>query len=194
MDHSFSILSNIIKKRRSIKPAQLNGYQILDEKVEQLLELADWAPTHGNTEPWRFIVYSADKVKAFCFQHAELYKHSVTTEKFLQANYDKLLHNGDKVSHIIIAIMQRGKLPKISVLEEVAATAAAIQNILLGATALGIASFWSTGGMTHHIAFKEYLQLRDEDVVMGILYLGYTNITLQGKRIISLNEKVNWEK
>jgi nitroreductase len=192
MQDFFSILSDIIKNRRSTKPVKMNGNIIPDEQVEQLLELANWAPTHGNTEPWRFIVYEPDQVKTFCSQHAELYKSYTKAESFLQANYDKILHNGDMVSHIIIAIMQRGNLPKITRLEEEAATSAAIQNILLGATALNIASFWSTGGMVLHPVMKPFLQLREEDVVMGILFLGYADITQTGKRITPLTEKVKW--
>ena len=137
MDNKFSILADIIKNRRSIKPAKMNGKIIPDELVKDILLLADWAPTHGRTEPWRFVVYSGNKVKEFCRQHAELYKANTTAETFKQESYDKLLHNGDLASHITIAIMQRGNLPKIPVLEEIIATSAAIQNILLGATALG---------------------------------------------------------
>jgi nitroreductase len=192
MSNPFSILSDIIKKRRSTKPVQMNGKVIPDEQIQQLLELADWAPTHGNTEPWRFTVYADGQAKLFCLEHAELYKRNTKPENFLQANYDKILHNGDKVSHIILAIMQRGKLPKIPAAEEEAATAIAIQNILLGATALGIASFWSTGGMARQPAMKNYLQLRDEDIIMGILFLGYTDITATGKRITPLSEKIKW--
>ena len=82
------------------------------------------------------------------------------------------MHNGDLASHLIIAIMQRGGSPKIPVLEEIAATAIAVQNILLGATAAGIASFWSTGGMTHHPVMKDFLQLKEEDIVMESFVLG----------------------
>lgn len=192
MEDNFSILSDIIKSRRSTKPAQMNGNKIPDEQVEQLLELADWAPTHGNTEPWRFIVYAGDQVKLFCIQHAELYKANTTPENFLQANYNKIAQNGDNASHLIIAVMQRGKLLKIPAPEEEAATAVAIQNILLGATALDIASFWSTGGLVHNPAMKTFLQLREEDIVMGIIFLGYSDITPTGKRIIPLTEKVKW--
>ncbi len=28
------------------------------ETIEQLLEAANWAPTHGKTEPWRWVVLS----------------------------------------------------------------------------------------------------------------------------------------
>jgi len=192
MENPFATLSEIVKNRRSIKPTQLNGSVIPDEQVEQLLELANWAPTHGNTQPWKFFVYANDAARKFCHEHAELYKRHVTPENFQQASYDKIIQNGEHASHIIVAVMQRGNLPKIPVLEEVAASSAAIQNILLGATALDIASFWSTGGLAHSPVLKNYLQLREEDVVMGILFLGYTNETVNGKRVTPLTEKVKW--
>lgn len=192
MNESFELIAGIIKKRRSIKPAKFNGKKIPDADVMELLRLANWAPTHGRTEPWRFVVYAGDKVREFCRQHATLYQLQTPTERFDQSNYEKQLHNGDLASHVIVAVMQRGNAPKIPALEEIAATAAAIQNILLGATAAGIASFWSSGGMTHHPAMKDLLRLKAEDVVMGIVYLGYTDETAEGKRQTEIDEKVVW--
>src|SRR4030088_2258095 len=104
MENKFSILAGIIKDRRSIKPAKMNGKIIPDEKVKHILALADWASTHGRTEPWRFVVYSGSKVKEFCREHAELFRANTTAETFKQESYDKLLHNGDLASNIIIAI------------------------------------------------------------------------------------------
>ena len=193
MNDRFEIIADIIRNRRSVKPVKMNGKKIPDEQVSQLLQLANWAPTHGRTEPWRFFIYSGEKVKEFCHQHAELYKIHTPPEKFEQANYDKHLHNGDLASHIIVAIMQRGDSPKIPVLEEIAATAIAIQNILLGATAAGIASFWSTGGMAHHPVMKDLLHLKKEDIVMSIVYLGYTDEHMEGKRQTGIEEKMVWK-
>ena len=193
MNTSFLTISEIIQKRRTTKPPQMNGKRIPDEQVKQLLELADWAPTHGYTEPWRFRVYAGDKVKDFCQTHADLYRAHTAPDKFMELKYEKLLHMGDKASHVIIACMRRGDLPKIPALEEIASTSCAIQNILLGATALGIASYWGSGGMAYQPAMKDFLQLREEDLVLGILYLGYTDIPLpEGKRTVPLEEKVEW--
>ena len=129
MNDQFSIISQVIHNRRSIKPAKMNGKKIPDEQVRQILELANWAPTHGRTEPWRFVVYPGEKVKEFCLQHAELYKANTAIENFKQETYDKQLHNGDMTSHIVITIMKRGSNPKISAHEEICATAAAIDNM-----------------------------------------------------------------
>jgi nitroreductase len=193
MNDHFQILADIIKNRRSLKPAKMNGKRIPDEQVKELLQLANWAPTHGRTEPWRFIVYSGGKVKEFCQQHAQLYKSHTPPEKFEQTTYDKQLHNGDLASHVILAIMQRGNLQKVPVIEEIASVAMSIQNILLAATAKGIASFLSTGGMTHHRVMKNFLQLREEDIVMGILYLGYSDEHPEGKRQTGIDDKIVWK-
>ena len=193
MNDLFSTISQVIRNRRTTKPAKLNGQKIPNEQINQLLELADWAPTHGHTEPWRFKVYAGDKVAMFCQQHAKLYQQETPEEKYQQEKYDKLLHMGDRASHVIVAYMRRGALPKIPVLEEIAATSCAIQNLLLGATALGIASYWGSGGMAYHPSMKDLLQLRDEDIVLGILYLGYAeNSAHAGKRTTPLQEKVEW--
>ncbi|MER2997041.1 nitroreductase family protein [Pontibacter populi] len=193
MNDLFSTISQVIRTRRTTKPPKLNGQKIPDEQIKQLLKLADWAPTHGHTEPWRFIVYAGDKIPLFCQQHAELYQQETPEEKYQPEKYEKLLHMGDKASHIIVAYMRRGNLPKIPALEEIAATSCAIQNLLLGATALGIASYWGSGGMAYHPAMKELLTLREEDQVLGILYLGYAeNSAHEGKRTTPLSEKVKW--
>lgn len=193
MNESFETLAGIIKHRRSTKPSHMNGNIIPDEQINQLLELADWAPTHGNTEPWRFVVYGGEGVKTFSKDHADMYKLVTSPEKYLQANYDKILHNGDKVSHIIIAIMQRGNLPKIPAIEELSAVSAAIQNILLGASSLGIAALWSTGGMVHNQVMKDYYKLKEEDIVVGQIFLGYADTETVGKRM-PMKEKVTWVK
>lgn len=191
--NNFEIAADVIKKRRSIKPAKMNGKQIPDEQIKQLLELGDWAPTHKHTEPWRFFVFGGDKAKGFTLAHAELYKRSAG-DKFQQDKYDKILGNGTNVSHIIVSAMKRDAEERIGEIEEVAAVAAAMQNILLGATAMGLANFWSTGGMTHKPELKEYLGLGDKDKILGIIYLGYSDSIHEGKRITSLEEKIKWAK
>lgn len=183
----------IVTGRRSSKPSSMNGKKIDDSSVQQLLELADWAPTHGRTEPWRFIVYTGDGLKTFCQQHADLYQANTDEDKFTTAKYQGIIQNGEKTSHLILVYMKRQATQKIPLVEEIAATAAAIEHILLGAQALGIASLWSTGGMAHHESMKKMLGLADDDLVMGLLYLGYSDETpAEGKRNIPLTEKITW--
>lgn len=189
----FEILSEVVKKRRTVKPAKMNGIPVPDEQVKMLLELADWAPTHKHTEPWRFIVYAGQKAKEFVSQHAELYRKSVKDDKFNNDKYEKILGNGNNLSHLIVCVMKRDEQKRVPEIEEISAAAAAVQNILLGAASLGIASFWSTGGMTHSDAMKEFLGLNFDDSVLGLIYLGYTDSTYEGKRVIPLEDKITWK-
>ena len=190
---AFEQLKQIIESRRTVKAAAMNGQKIPDEHIRELLALADWAPTHGNTEPWYFYVYSGDAFKQFGHTHAELYYKDTPDDKRDPAKYDKLLHAVDKPSHLIIAAMKKGNNPKITALEEICAVAASIQNLLLGAEALGISCIWNSGGMTHRVALKQYLGLGKEDHVLGLLYLGYTDgPKKEGRRIVPIADKVKW--
>jgi nitroreductase len=171
----------------------MNGKIITNEEVNHLLELADWAPTHGRTEPWRFVVYPHDKMRSFCNDHSELYKEHTVPEKFKETSYEKLKQASEGASHLIIAYMKRGNNPNIPEIEEIAAVSAAIQNFLLAATDHGYATFWSTSGMIHHDALKEYLTLKDEDLVLGLLFLGVSDEPQkEGKRVVPLSQKVTW--
>jgi nitroreductase len=186
-------LQEIITGRRSTKPSLMNGKKIDEASVHHLLELADWAPTHGRTEPWRFIVYTGESLQQFCVQHAGLYQAHTDEDKFTTAKYQGIIQQAEKVSHLVLVYMKRQPTQKIPLVEEIAATAAAIEHILLGAQALGIAVLWSTGGMTHHESMKKMLALADDDLIMGLLYLGYTDEpATEGKRNIPLSEKISW--
>lgn len=192
MNH-WDSLQKIVTGRRSIKPSLMNGKKIEQSTVHQLLALADWAPTHARTEPWRFMVYTGESLTTFCQQHADLYKTNTDADKFTQSKYKSIIENGEKISHLIVVYMKRQPMQKIPLIEEIAAAAAAVEHILLGAQALDIACLWGTGGMTHHDSMKKMLGIADEDLVMGLLYLGYTDeAPAEGKRNIPLAEKISW--
>jgi hypothetical protein len=50
---------DLIAKRRSIFPRDFSGEEVPREVIQQLLEAANWAPTHKKTQPWRFVVLGA---------------------------------------------------------------------------------------------------------------------------------------
>lgn len=190
---NFDAIATVIRERRNRKTASMNGRPVERQQIETLLALADWAPTHARTEPWRFVVFEGESRKKFCSDHAALYQAHTPEESFTTAKYQNLLQQADLASHVIVVYMKRQELKKIPLVEEIAATGAAIQNLLLGAEAMGLAVFWSTGGMTFHPSMKEYLGMAEEDQVMGILYLGYSDEPAPpAKRNTPLSEKISW--
>lgn len=183
-----------IKTRRTIKPDSCNGGLIPDEEIWQILECANWAPTHGYTEPWRFIVFSGKSKEDFALAHAEMYKKACTEESFKQVSYDKLIKNAKLCSHIIALVNKRGMNPKIPEIEELQATAMAIQNMQLAASAMGYAAYIHSGGMTYTDVMREYLGFGEDDKVLGFLYLGIPVLEqAPGRRISNIEEKVLWK-
>ncbi len=184
-------ISEIIHNRRTIKPEEFNGHKINNELFHTILESANWAPTHGYTEPWRFVVF--DDPKKFGQLHADLYQKETSAEQFLQKKYDTILHKPDLASHIIVVVMKRGQQQNIPEIEELAATACAAQNILLTASAHEVAAYWGTGGMCYHPSMKAHFGFGEEDKIMGFLYLGYTDkVWPEGQRNSTIEEKTTW--
>lgn len=105
----------------------------------------------------------------------------------------KILGNAVNLSHLIVCVMKRDEQERIPEIEEISAASAAVQNILLGAESLGIAGFWSTGGMTHSSLMKEFLGLNSRDKVIGLIYLGYSDSGYEGKRVIPVDDKITWK-
>jgi len=83
------MISDIIKNRRAVFPAQYNGQPITKEEILTILESANWAPTHKRTEPWRFKVFHGVSQVALGKFLAETYKQ--TTENFSEFTYNKFI-------------------------------------------------------------------------------------------------------
>lgn len=194
MNIPFETLKKIITKRHTTKPAWMNGALIDDALIHELLLLADRAPTHARTEPWRFFVYKGGALEKFCEAHADIYWQNTEDAKRSEEKYDKLKYQYRNVSHLVIVVMKRTEGARIPAEEEYAAVCAAVENILLACEALDIAAIWSTGGMAHHDCFKQHLQLNEADRVVALLYLGRSDKEIKIiERTIPLTEKVVWE-
>jgi nitroreductase len=193
---SFNSIRKTILERRNIKPEFMNGRIIADDDIHELIELANWAPTHGHTEPWRFVVFSGAGLEAFSQFHAELYREAMESEGKPAVKYQKILGRAAKSSHLIAIGMRRGDHPKIPENEEHLSAGIAAYIIWLGAAAKGMACYWGSGGMTYHPEMKKFLGWdADEDRVLGFLYLGYTDSgRREGRRISGISEKVEWRK
>ena len=60
MKYNLSEITDVIRNRRTIYPEQFSDRKVHQEQIELLLNNAIWAPTHGNTQPWRFKVFIED--------------------------------------------------------------------------------------------------------------------------------------
>lgn len=176
MKYNLSEISELIRNRRTIFPEQFTGRVVQKDMIQNMLQNALWAPTHGMTQPWRFKVFMGDQVAEFGREQAEMYRKRTPEDNFLQKKYDKLRSRADNTSALIVVCMERQETEKIREIEEYGAVASAVQNLMLTATAYGVGSFWSTGGVTYTQELKDYLKLGEKDMVVGQIYLGYPSV------------------
>jgi nitroreductase len=186
-------INDLIRNRRSVFPKDYTGEKIDDNIISQLLENANWAPTHKLTEPWRFKVFCEGGLRTFAEKQAKhYYDKNFGTDKFLDKKYQKLLTNPLKCSHLISIGMYLNADRPIPEVEEISAVACAVQNILLSAHVYGLGGYWSTGGLTYVDEAKPFFNLGEEDKLMGFIYLGVMNKAPGPGQRHPLDKKVIW--
>ena len=162
-----------IIERRSVYPRQFKTTSVEDSTIKELLELANWAPTHRKTEPWRFKIMTGDfKHKAGAF-FKEIYL--TTTDKPKQFKANKILEKFEQSSHVIAVCMQRDANESVPEWEEIAATSMAVQNMWIGARELNLGMYWSTPGYKDYLS--QLMPLANGETCLGFLYIGYFDET-----------------
>jgi nitroreductase len=177
------VVDEVIRARRTVKvladaPLPADGMR---ETVEELAAVASWAPFHrvaarehtaeGLTSivPWRFYLVDADDCRAL---------------------RDELLRRGDKskIPRMLAsasALIQATWLPnppKAELagglfdateenMEHVAAAGAAVQNLLLAATARGIPNYWASGGALRGAEAFAWLGIPADEILLGSIFL-----------------------
>ena len=137
--------------------------------VEQLCELASWAPNHKKTWPWRFALFTGDgrsrlgdtmvaDMEAADF--GDEGKRLKTAGKYLRTPATLVVGCGAHDNEMLH-------------LENRDAVAAGIQNLLLAATSMGLATFWSTPALTQPPQVLELCGFEPDDRIVGIIYLGW---------------------
>lgn len=194
MNYNVEEINRLIRNRRSHFPKQFAEGKPVDEAiVTQILENATWAPSHGQTEPWRFVVFTGEGLQKLATFQAELYKQEAeANNNFKEATYQNLLANPLKASHVIALCLKRDPAKKFPEQEEVAAVSCAVQNMYLTTAAYGLGGYWTTGGVTYKPSAKEFFGLGEDDKLLGFFYLAQVAVPSPDGKRKPLEEKVAW--
>ncbi|KYG84388.1 nitroreductase [Roseivirga seohaensis] len=194
MKFSIEETNKLLRNRRSIYPAMYSDVSVDDAIIKEMLENANWAPTHKLTEPWRFVVFKNEGLKKLATFQSELYKElSTKAGNFDASKFEKLATKPLLASHIIAIGMKRDPKALVPEIEEISSVACAVQNMYLTATANGVGCYWGSGGITYKEEAKSFFGLGAEDKLLGFLYVGNlkTDKWPAGKRS-PIEEKVSW--
>ena len=125
------------------------------EVLQELFELACWAPNHNMTNPWRFRVVGPQALEAL--------KEAAGPE-----SASKL----DRAPTLVVASQVRSDDDPVQDEEDVCAASAAIYIVLLAAHARGLAGYWRTPGVLREPAGRAAVGVPDGERVLGLLHLG----------------------
>ncbi len=182
------MIFDLIKDRRSIFPVQYNDMPIAKEHIEQILQAANWAPTHKKTEPWRFKVLQGDSQSRLGDFLSDKYQQ--VEKKPKEVIIKKLKTNSEKSAAVIAICMQRDLKETVPEWEEVAAVAMAVQNMWLCCAEMGIGCFWSSPGLIKFM--DEFFDLAEGERCLGFLYMGYFDGELPESTRKPIEDKVVW--
>jgi nitroreductase len=149
----------LVRSRRTHKayaPAPLDR-----ATLDELFELARWAPNHNLTNPWRFRVLGPEALAAL--------KAAAGPEAAAKL---------DRAPTLVVVSVKRSE-DEIQDEEDLHAAAVAAYIVLLGAHARGLAGYWRTPAVLRGEAGRAAVGLPADERFVGLLYLGHARQTAE---------------
>lgn len=189
MEFKNEILKAIHYRRSVFQPA-FTQEAISDADLLAILEAANAAPTHKRTQPWRFVVFRKEGLQRLGAELGRIYKEITPAEKYTELMEQNMAKKATQ-SNVALAIIVNytGELPEW---EELAATAAAVENLWLAAHSLGIGGYWATPGLINHLG--NFLNLEENQKCIGLFYLGHHASEAREPVRTPIQDKIRWEE
>ncbi len=160
------------------------------DKIEKLLKAGAQAPNHYKVRPWRFIVLSGEARLRLGDVMAEVFR-----QKFPSVPPEGLNKERAKPlrSPVIIAVgVDEPSEPKVLEIENICAAAAACENILLAAHAIGLGGHWRTGGPAREPEVRKFLGLAEKQQLIAFLYIGYPEMQIEPAPRPGYEDRTTW--
>jgi nitroreductase len=145
-------VDDAIRARRTIKAYA--PLPVPRETLEELFELARWAPNHHLTNPWRFRVLGPDAL-----------------ERLKEAAGPEAGAKLDRAPTLVVASATLTGDPEQDE-EDLHATAVATYILLLGAHARGLAGYWRTPAVLRTREGRAAVGLGEDEQFVGLVHLG----------------------
>ncbi|RKP57252.1 nitroreductase [Cohnella endophytica] len=184
---------DIVKGRRSI--GKVKDEPVPKELVEKLIEAATWAPNHFGTEPWKFFVMTGEGRRVLGQAYADIAAEGYPadlSEDERQERQVKEIAKAYRAPVVIAAVYAPTDSPRAIPAEDLAATHAAVQNLLLAVHANDLGAVWRTGDPAYHPKMKQAFGLTGNEQVVGLIYVGYPDMNAPVGKRAPAAEKIVW--
>jgi len=181
-------LFDVLYARQSI--GKVKPDPIPQEWIEKLLSAAVQAPNHHRVRPWQLIVIRGQARNRL----GEVMAQSVRQRdpQILDVALDVERARPLRAPVLIAVGVAQPADAKVLEIENVCAVAAAVENMLLAATALGLGAIWRTGPATLDPQVKAFLGLAPDQHLIGFIYLGYPENNSPLKERPSFEDRTTW--
>lgn len=170
-DGVFATVRTLIQSRQTVLPKRLVDPGPTPAELQALLELAAAAPDHGQLTPWRFIVVPP----AQRHRLAEVFAHALA-ERDPSATLEQLAQAREKAYRaplLMLAVACLGpREPDVPALERMVSMGAALQNLLLGAHALGYGAGLTSGQAMASVPMRHLCGLSEGEVAVCCVNIG----------------------
>jgi nitroreductase len=185
-------LYGVLKERRSINLQDMLPDAIDPACIQQMLEAANWAPSHGHTEPWRFTVFAGAARGQLGEVFAKAYQLVTPAERFdataMAFNHERVLR-----APVWISIgMAPDPVKQMPEWEEISAVAIAVHNMQLMACSLGLGGKWVSGATSRHPLVAQLVGLQPPAQLLGFLYVGKPAGAWPAGKRRPIVDKVQW--
>jgi len=160
------------------------------ELVEKLLSAGAQAPNHYRVYPWRFIVLRGAARSRLGEVMAQSLKNRVP--ECNDAAMDVERARPLRAPVLIAVVVERPELQKAVEIENICAAAAAVENMLLAARALGLGAMWRTGPAAYDPMVKQFLGVDSSQHVIAFVYVGYPLAETVPPDRLSFAERTVW--
>jgi nitroreductase len=160
----------LLKTRRSFKPAELAGPGPSAAEIDTLLTIASRVPDHGKLAPWRFIVFEGEarRTAGDAIVAAFRAKYPDATAEQAAAERERLTR-----APLVIAVVSRAAPHvKIPEWEQVLSAGAAAMNLVVAAHALGYGAGWITEWYAYDRAVLAAIGLAPHEKIAGFVHIG----------------------
>jgi nitroreductase len=172
-DLDFVALASLVRQRRTSMLVDRDR-PVPEELVETLCELAQWAPNHKRTWPWRFAMVEGQARSTLGNTIADSMERSGDPAEKVAKTRTKYL----RVPVTLVVGSAPGDSPHRTA-ENRDAAAAGVQNILLGATSLGIASYWGSCPDAAHEPVAGLCGFEPGTHISALIYLGWASTAVE---------------
>ncbi|WP_010288913.1 nitroreductase family protein [Kurthia massiliensis] len=179
-----------IKQRRAIRNYEARPVE--KEKIEQLLEVATYAPTDRLREPWHFYVFGKEKKKDYeALATAYLQERFPTKPNLVESSLKVVL----TTPTVIVVTAKAVENDEAATMDDICATSCAIQNMWLAAEELGLGFVWRTRGvgLVHDERLHSFIGAQKDECIIGTIFIGYPEAAVPSatKRTL-FSEKTTW--